>query len=816
MVLVRRSSVAKLRDRLAILVKKEATLKPSPKNKNKKKPIKNMKQPWRPFEFADHNLLAEFQKEGGVAFEVMDGDDVGIFGASENGGLKRLEVINPEKKLNPNNKRQKTVSKTVEGLKQDSERSLKKAKTEAAITPEEQLAALKLKKSKKRLSAVQTAEMKRLSAVVGAEKEKKKLAAAENLSPVSKKIKTTSSEPPLKELKESVLPELPLWDAFPLSPVILRNLRQLKFFSPSLVQSACLLPALHNKDLVVAAETGSGKTLAFGLPLMQRALDRRASCVADKHSRQLQSLVLLPTRELAEQVKKHLEAVVQTRLSDSAEGSGRMVACCVGGLSLDKQVRVLERGRPEVVVGTPGRLAQLSSLVVGGDGGSNASVSEFLRSGLEKHLETLVLDEADRLVEKGHFRDLTKILDFIYKGREGRVFEAEEEEATVDKGDTEGEKKISKPIASNSRKPLQTMVFSATLATEGETEGMQSLLEKVHLRSGGALRTIDLTKERARIGLGEKNEKDLGSTSGQLPTTLTVEELVFPKESEREPLLCHYLLTQVLGDKRSGTTQKAIIFTNAISSVHRLASILTVLLGSRESSKKLAQLGKSTSSSESAPVRCDVLSLHSGMPQRDRMKKLDRFRRVVEKDEDSRPDAQILICTDVAARGVDVPDVGFVIHYQVPRDAETFVHRTGRTARAGRTGRVLLLQAPEDASTWGRLRKQVFGENDGRLREALNPLGTRGFNANLRPAVEACVDLEKDLHKREKIDAEKRWFQKVGEECDLDVDHIVGGEEGEEKEEFSKAEKARLAGIYNGVQVKLRNYVKNFFVNSRK
>ena len=240
------------------------------------------------------------------------------------------------------------------------------------------------------------------------------------------------------------------WGIYNLHPLLLAGIARLGFAAPTPIQRQALPSALvQYKDVIGAAETGSGKTLAYGLPILQRLLERRerlgmdapssssssssdaaaASATAGKRTsafRYLPALVLTPTRELAMQVADHLSALTS--------GTPLRVAAIVGGLSHEKQARLL-RGRPDVIVATPGRLWDLASRGApapasaaaaaaagkkkknsSGDGSSSGGGGGMVDAGATEFLsclsclQFLVLDEADRLCEKGHYDALTSIL----------------------------------------------------------------------------------------------------------------------------------------------------------------------------------------------------------------------------------------------------------------------------------------------------------------------------------------------------------------------------------------------------------------------
>eukprot|EP00921_Rhytidocystis_pertsovi_P018520 GHVQ01029294.1.p1 GENE.GHVQ01029294.1~~GHVQ01029294.1.p1 ORF type:complete len:408 (+),score=56.42 GHVQ01029294.1:124-1347(+) len=198
-------------------------------------------------------------------------------------------------------------------------------------------------------------------------------------------------------------------ECFLLDPAILRGLSDLKFLSPTPIQKLSLIPAARDwKDIVGAAETGSGKTLAFGLPIVHNVLllqQRRQEKASETGMSEnpadccLLALIILPSRELAVQVHNHIQAI--------SKHTTLRIVCVLGGMAVQKQKRLLAKS-PEVVIGTPGRLWELMDPVRTDD--TEACCLRDLAG-----LRFLVLDEADRLVEDGHFKEMDSILKSIYK-----------------------------------------------------------------------------------------------------------------------------------------------------------------------------------------------------------------------------------------------------------------------------------------------------------------------------------------------------------------------------------------------------------------
>lgn len=198
----------------------------------------------------------------------------------------------------------------------------------------------------------------------------------------------------LEVLAEDV--DLSGWSKLSLSQPTLRALNALGFASPTAIQSLAIPRILQGHDLIGKASTGSGKTLAFGIPILEHILS-----LSDPKTSSPSALIIAPTRELAKQIVAHLEDIA--KFSDGA----MTVVNITGGLAVQKQIRLLEK-RPSVIVGTPGRLWEVFD---------NANdVRNLNLASAMKAMKFLVLDEADRLLQDGHFGEIEKILDFVNSG----------------------------------------------------------------------------------------------------------------------------------------------------------------------------------------------------------------------------------------------------------------------------------------------------------------------------------------------------------------------------------------------------------------
>ena len=332
----------------------------------------------------------------------------------------------------------------------------------------------------------------------------------------AKQVRAESAKEAEKEAEDRPLSDVTAWKKFSLHSSLERALALRGFESPTEIQEATLAAAITGRrDVIGAAQTGSGKTLAFGLPILQVLLEERENSEADKlmassssqgvegeavQQGKLRALILTPTRELALQVCQHLQAL--------GKECGIRVAAIVGGLAQVKQERALSQ-HPEIVVATPGRLWELMKE-------GQAHLADL---GL---LSFLVLDEADRMVQQGHYQELGNILELIPKSGEGRrnTYDSEfsetlklaEERAERSAGKKKGggEQEDDQAVKASSKSYstghfLQTLVFSATLTLPNDLRkrlrkggggggggaSLESLMDRISFR--GEPEVVDLT-----------------------------------------------------------------------------------------------------------------------------------------------------------------------------------------------------------------------------------------------------------------------------------------------------------------------------------
>lgn len=327
---------------------------------------------------------------------------------------------------------------------------------------------------------------------------------------------------------------------------------------------------------------------------------------SDDDVKDLFSIILTPTRELAQQIHKHLKAI--------AKYTNVTIACIIGGLATVKQERVLKTN-PHIVIGTPGRIWELYQ-----DG--NEHLQKIV------NLKYLVVDETDRMIEKGHFAELEEILQVLN--------------------------------ASENSSKRQTFVFSATLTMIHELPQ--------YLKNKKSKKAATMTKDK-RLGefiamFGMKNPKVFDITQQSGVADKLIEARILCSLDEKDFHL-YYILINYPG--------RTIVFCNSIDCVKRSASVLTHL-------------------------NLTPIVLHGKMEQKQRLKNLEGF----QKNDDS-----ILVTTQVAARGLDIPNIQHVIHYQVPTTGEDYVHRSGRTARANKEGLSILIIEPGEVKYFVKLQKTL-------------------------------------------------------------------------------------------------------------
>ncbi|PLW51421.1 hypothetical protein PCASD_00386 [Puccinia coronata f. sp. avenae] len=491
---------------------------------------------------------------------------------------------------------------------------------------------------------------------------------------------------------------LPAWSHLKLASPIKRALYHLSFFKPTAVQEASLPISLSfsdsPRDLVVIAETGSGKTLAYALPILNALILSSPSPISKSSPPVLPivTLVLTPTRELCLQLVQK-----QDRDYDRLDLWG--IAIAKQRKQLERSKKLMEPGKGGlgcIVVATPGRLWDMIQ-----------SWDEFAE-GIKHKLDWLILDEADKMIEKGHFEELEKILKLTNRPMSRRPQQDPSNGQNEEWQDEWG----SNPNSADNfvKEKIRTMVFSATM-----DKNLQINLKKKSLQ-----------RKTPAVGAPAPPED---------PMHDLLEQIDF-----RDP---HPELIDLTPEGRMVGGLKECKL-NVYSKI-KLSPMLSLVL-----------------------PQTTVLTLHSEMQQRSRLKSLDRFRS---------SSNSVLLSTDVAARGLDIPKVDHVIHYQVPRSSDCYVHRSGRTARAGKGGVALALIAPDELKTWRSLMKSL-----GRTDDMPSPPIEHSISNKLKELIELARKIDTLEHKSTKQSHEENWTKKTAEMLEIELDDSDEDSEADDQE----------------------------------
>jgi len=349
----------------------------------------------------------------------------------------------------------------------------------------------------------------------------------------------------ITEETETFVPEHQFTD-FAIDESLKRTIISKGYATPTPIQDKAISHILKGSDLVGIANTGTGKTAAFLIPLINKVL----------HDPKTQVLIVVPTRELAIQIESELRGFTK--------GMKIFSVCCVGGASINPQIQAL-RYKNQFVIGTPGRLKDLIER-------KKIRLSDY---------NTIVLDEADRMLDMGFINDMRYVM-------------------------------------AGMPTPRHTLFFSATLSSEIEKLISEFLKNpvRVSVKTGDTAKNVD-------------------------------QDVVKVEESGKLDVL-HDLLTQK-------EFSKVLIFGRTKHGVEKLSKML------------LARGFKAE-------------SIHGNKNHSQRQRSLASFKN---------NQVQILVATDVAARGLDIPDVSHVINYDLPMTYEDYVHRIGRTGRGEKKGKAL-------------------------------------------------------------------------------------------------------------------------------
>lgn len=379
-----------------------------------------------------------------------------------------------------------------------------------------------------------------------------------------------------------------------LSHEIIRAVTELGYTKPTPIQMQAIPAVLSGHDLLAGAQTGTGKTASFTLPLLHRLSSNKSKSISNEWS-PIRALILTPTRELAAQV------------SESVASYGKYLnlnsMVMYGGVSISQQKQRL-RSRVDILVATPGRLL------------------DHLQQGTVNlsHIEVLVLDEADRMLDMGFIRDIRRILSILPKQR-------------------------------------QNLLFFATFS------------EQIKALATGLLRHPKI------IEVARRNV-----------TADTVAQKVYKVDRDRKRQLLAHLI-------RENNWYQVLVFTRTKHGADRLVK----------------QLGEE---------RIQALAIHGNKSQAARTHALAKFKN---------GSLQVLVATDIASRGIDINELPHVVNFELPNVPEDYVHRIGRTGRAGASGEAISLVCVDEYHLLADIEKLI------EQRLPFEVVGGFGANPQIKP-----------------------------------------------------------------------------------
>lgn len=340
------------------------------------------------------------------------------------------------------------------------------------------------------------------------------------------------------------------FEQYPISEQVKRNLKELGFVRPTDIQFRSIPPILSGEDVLAIAQTGTGKTAAFAIPIINKLHDAKSSTRTDG----IRCLVMAPTRELAIQITDVFKTIGKfTKVS---------TFCVFGGVEQDAQIEKLQKGI-DILVATPGRMFDLVS-------------QGYINLG---KVETLVLDEADHMLDLGFIRDIQDVIKFLPYKR-------------------------------------QTLFFSATI-----NEYIKNI-------------AYSLVNKPIRIQISPKD-----------PVAKNIDHFVVHVAMDDK----RFFLERVVDENPDS---KILVFVRTKVRAERVCNAME-------------------------RVGVKSITIHGDKEQMDRSFALSQFRL---------GEVKMLIATDVSARGIDIPDVDYVVNYDLPDKPENYVHRVGRTGRGKEKG----------------------------------------------------------------------------------------------------------------------------------
>ena len=699
------------------------------------------------------------------------------------------------------------------------------------------------------------------------------------------------------------------WSKFQLNDKLSSNLSKI-FPNPTNIQEKTLIYTNAKVDLIIQARTGEGKTLCYAIPVLNYIFNfyDRAPDMNKKISPV--AIILVPTHELGVQVKNHIEMVIEQKNNKNKEEKKKFyynikIANVLGGFAKVKQLKILNKYNPEIIIATPGRLWEIID-------NDESPILENL-----KYLKFLIIDEADRMTQTGHFKELKSIIEHIYSRIEIKRSKDKNENSMKEKLkklgfddsevnkelDEEENKKLAKslnvdmdnietidPMALMGDNPdFDTLDFKKNknkdieldenMEQEGEEEDEENL-EQIDENNNEENIENELNEEQEEFdeneneeeddgkeeneGLEEENEEDIEKEKEltekermeiknnirnlRKDNIKEGEELIeYEKSVNLRTILCSATIDSLKKaqkfkkSKKNNSANNNTLsdeqkhFQNLIKNLKFYHKLLYIKLKnsdnllddmddiSQEKLDKYIDINEPSmlpSKLEIDSYKCEntikdyylyfilrkninskiivftnsishtkklfsifsyfnefkCCCLHSRMMQNVRMKNLEKF---------TNNKSAILFCTDIGARGLDIPKVDLVIHYHIPTRTDIFVHRSGRTARANQSGKVSSL---------------ISGKELGLYRRIMVDLNYKQFSMNTLPVsqlekIKSLFEYAKELERENfnflKENREKMWYKNAAKQCDMIYDDYGENREDDLDEEDKEKEREK-------------------------
>ena len=690
------------------------------------------------------------------------------------------------------------------------------------------------------------------------------------------------------------------WSKFQLNNKLSSNLSKI-FPNPTNIQEKTLIYTNSKVDLIIQARTGEGKTLCYAIPVLNYIFNfyDRAPDMQKKISPV--ALILVPTHELGVQVKNHIEMVIEQKNKNNNKKEEKKkfyynikIANVLGGFAKVKQLKILNKYNPEIIIATPGRLWEIID-------NDESPILDNL-----KYLKFLIIDEADRMTQTGHFKELKNIIEHIYSRIEIKGTSLKKDDNLIKEKlknlgfndiennkekekDEEENKKLSKSLNIDFDKietidPMELMGNNPNLDTldfkqnneinpeeeeleeENEDEIIEQNEDNIINKNEEIEEEDENEQEESDEEMNEEDDDDINieqekemteKEKMQIKKNLRYlrkdkikegEELIeYEKNVNMRTILCSATIDSLKKaqkfkkSKKNANSEKNALseeqkhFQNLIKNLKFYHKLLYIKLKNsdnlldeiddinQEKLDKLIDINEPSilpSKLEVDSYKCEnnikdyylyfilrkninskiivftnsisltkklfsifsyfnefnCCCLHSRMMQNVRMKNLEKF---------TNNKSAILFCTDIGARGLDIPKVDLVIHYHIPTRTDIFVHRSGRTARANQSGKVSSL---------------ISGKELGLYRRIMVDLNYKQFSMNTLPVTqlekikslfEYAKELERDNFNYLKENREKMWYQNAAKQCDMIYDDYGENREDDLDEEDKEKEREK-------------------------